>query len=138
MNKGMVQVAPRMCDTARSQKSEGQTCQDYELNIEGPFDALPVPHEDKLTNDSQLSMSDLANDSQVILNDESVKMDFLSKCRRSGSEKNLSTPYHEYEELSRVKDVRNRGMKQRTQFIKLMDHMAGSGNRESVRSFTEL
>ncbi|XP_055999039.1 prickle planar cell polarity protein 3-B-like isoform X2 [Ostrea edulis] len=138
--------APGMYDTVRSQKSQGQSSGNYELNVDGLIDALPVPHEAKLKKRlSQFSMPDLSTDPPSSPTEESVKMNSQSKSR-SGSEKNLNTRYHEYEELPCMYDVPNRGMKQTNssqqsneyRSIRPIDRMIGSGNPESARSFPEL
>ncbi|XP_061187942.1 prickle planar cell polarity protein 3-B-like [Saccostrea echinata] len=136
--------APGMYDTSRSQNSQGQCSANYELNVDSLVDALPVPHEAKLKKRlSQFSMPDLSKDPQSSPIEENGKMNSQSRSR-SGSEKNLNSRYHEYEELPCMYDVPNRSMKrtnnsqqsQEYRSIRPVDRMLG--NPESARSFPEL
>ncbi|XP_062610765.1 prickle planar cell polarity protein 3-B-like isoform X2 [Saccostrea cucullata] len=138
--------APGMYDTSRSQNSQGQCSANYELNVDSLVDALPIPHEAKLKKRlSQFSMPDLSKDPQSSPIEESGKMNSQSRSR-SGSEKNLNSRYHEYEELPCMYDVPNRSMKrtnksqqsQEYRSIRPVDRVLGNGNPESARSFPEL
>lgn len=138
--------APGLYDTSRSHNSQEQNGGNYELNVDSLIDALPVPHEAKLKKRlSQLSMPDLSKDPQSSPSEENGKMNSQSRSR-SGSEKNLHTRYHEYEELPCMYDVPNRSMKQASNCqqsreygsIRPMERMLGSGDPESARSFPEL
>lgn len=138
--------APGIYDTSRSQNSQGQSSGNYELNVDSLIDALPVPHEAKLKKRlSQLSMPDLSKEPQSSPGEENGKMNSQARSR-SGSEKNLHTRYHEYEELPCMYDVPNKNTKnvnnchpsQEYRSIRPMDRMLGHGNQESARSFPEL
>lgn len=139
--------APGIYDTSRSQNSQGQSSSgNYELNVDSLIDALPVPHEAKLKKRlSQLSMPDLSKEPQSSPSEENGKMNSQARSR-SGSEKNLHTRYHEYEELPCMYDVPNKNTKHvnnchpshEYRSIRPMERMLGHGNPESARSFPEL